>query len=81
MGCSPSFPLVYQPIAYEPQDRFSDTGILASIPFDFEAFEALLAQVNTKDLPSKEKSMLNCLSFTSYTRISGKRLSRKGNDD
>ncbi|XP_065842656.1 uncharacterized protein [Oscarella lobularis] len=26
MGCSPSFPLVYQPIAYEPQDRFSDTG-------------------------------------------------------
>ena len=28
MGCSPSFPREYRPIAYEPQCRFTDTGKL-----------------------------------------------------
>ncbi|XP_062505192.1 uncharacterized protein LOC134181919 [Corticium candelabrum] len=27
MGCAPSFPCEYRPIAYEPQYRFTDTGL------------------------------------------------------
>eukprot|EP00118_Oscarella_pearsei_P001565 m.312004 g.312004 ORF g.312004 m.312004 type:complete len:196 (+) comp196175_c0_seq1:138-725(+) len=34
MGCAPSFPLVFRPIAYEPQGRFTDTGQYVGVAND-----------------------------------------------